>query len=272
MPFALVGFFLAVSQPNYDFSWRVLGLVVLCMVFARNAAMAFNRWADQDIDRQNPRTAIREIPAGILSADSVLIFVIVNCLLFVASAYFINNVCFMLSPIALAIILLYSITKRFTALCHMVLGLGLSLAPIGAYLAVTGEFHFIPIIFGASVLLWVAGFDIIYALQDISFDKKLSLNSIPVRLGGKRALSLSNVIHVFSALFILMGTYYVGQNYAQTGWIKWVGAAIFLMMLYYQHMLVKEDDLSKVNLAFFTTNGIASVIFGSLMIIDLYFN
>lgn len=270
LPFALLGYFIGVHTPDYSFSWKILLLVILCMVFSRNAAMAFNRWADQDIDRQNPRTAIREIPAGILSANKVLWFVVINCLLFVLTTYFINPLCFYLSPVALVVVLGYSLTKRFTALCHIVLGLGLSLAPIGAYLAVTGVFNIVPILFSAAILFWVSGFDIIYALQDVAFDKEHGLNSIPSALGKDKALKVSKGLHVICALFLLAGTYYIGSHFPETSWLKWVGAIIFIAMLVYQHSLVRPDDLSKVNLAFFTTNGIASVIFGVCAIVGFY--
>ena len=170
MPFAFIGFFLAVTTTEYRFEWVKLVLMVLCMVLARNSAMAFNRYLDRDIDAKNPRTKLRDIPAGRISATSALTFVIVNCLLFITATWFINPLCFMLSPIALLVVIGYSATKRFTALCHLVLGLGLSLAPIGAYLVVTGHFALTPIFFSLSVLCWVSGFDIIYALQDVDFD------------------------------------------------------------------------------------------------------
>ena len=170
MPFALIGFFLASQQ--YNFEWITLLYVVLCMVFARSAAMAFNRYIDRDIDKENERTSqIREIPNGTITAKNALVFVLINSLLFVATTYFINSLCFTLSPVALLVILGYSFTKHFTALCHLVLGLGLALAPIGAYLAVSGEFSIIPILFSFVVLFWVSGFDIIYSLQDEEFDK-----------------------------------------------------------------------------------------------------
>ena len=156
LPFALIGFFLATSYTSENISWKLLVLVILCMVFARTAAMAFNRYADKEIDKQNPRTAIREIPKGIISENAALFFVIANCILFITTTYFINEICFYLSPVALAVVLGYSYTKRFTSLCHLVLGLGLSLAPIGAYLAVAGEFHIIPIYFSWAVLFWVS--------------------------------------------------------------------------------------------------------------------
>lgn len=238
------------------------------MVFARSAAMAFNRYADRDIDEKNPRTALREIPAGVISPENALYFIIVNCLLFILTTYFINSLCFYLSPIALFVVLGYSLTKRFTALCHFVLGIGLALAPIGAYVAVTGVFDqtsLIAVTYSFVVLFWVAGFDIIYALQDEDFDKSLGLNSIPASLGKKRALMLSNVLHIISATLV------IGASIQSQGGIyQWIGTGIFVGLLGYQHFLVKPNDLSKVNLAFFTTNGIASAIFGILVIIDLF--
>jgi 4-hydroxybenzoate polyprenyltransferase len=263
MPFAFIGFFLATK--SYEFEWINLVYVICCMVFARSAAMAFNRYIDRDIDLTNPRTAaVREIPNGSIKANSALVFVIINSLLFIATTYFINLLCLALSPVALFVILGYSYTKRFTALCHLVLGLGLALAPIGAYLAVRGEFNIIPLLFSAAVLFWVSGFDIIYSLQDQEFDKEQKLHSIPVLIGKKNALNLSNLLHflTFSALGIAglldgFSLYY------------WIGFWIFSALLVYQHTLVKHNDLSKVNLAFFTTNGIASLIFGAFVIADL---
>lgn len=270
LPFALLGFFLGTLEAPGGFSWRLLLLVVLCMVFARSAAMAFNRYLDRDIDGRNPRTAQREIPAGIISARSALGFVILNSFLFILTTWFINPICFYLSPVALLVILGYSYTKRFTFLCHFVLGLGLSLAPIGAYLAVTGRFDLLPLLYSGAVLLWVSGFDIIYALQDVEFDQSLRLNSVPVRLGRGRALRLSSVLHIFSALLILAAGYLLGQYFPAFGWLHWAAAGIFLALLFYQHTLVKPNDLSKVNLAFFTTNGLASLAFGALVIMDIY--
>src|SRR5687767_5493639 len=207
MPFAMIGFCLGILHYDGSRGPAVIGvkllLVVLCMITARSAAMAFNRWLDKSFDAQNPRTAIREIPAGIISANSALLFVIFNCLLFIICTFFINTICFFLSPVALFVILFYSYTKRFTALCHLVLGLGLSLAPIGAYLAVTGHFAVLPVLFSFTVLFWVSGFDIIYALQDIEFDKSQNLHSIPARLGKKNALRVSELLHVFSALLVI---------------------------------------------------------------------
>ncbi len=266
MPFALIGFFLATTETGKGFDWMLLLKVVLCMVFARTAAMAFNRWADRDIDSKNPRTANREIPAGSISATNALYFVVVNCLLFIGTTYFINNLAFFLSPIALIVVLGYSYTKRFTALCHFVLGVGLALAPIGAYIAVANQFAVLPVMYSFVVLFWVSGFDIIYALQDEEFDRSLGLNSIPAALGKKRALMISNVLHALTALLVV----YAGIHGKEIFGIYYiVGATLFSGLLAYQHFLVKPNDLSKVNLAFFTTNGIASAIFGALVIADL---
>ncbi len=270
MPFALLGFFLATRQSEINFKWWLLLLVVLCMIFARSAAMAFNRYLDRDIDLKNPRTAIREIPAGIISTKSAIFFVAINCALFIATTWFINPICFFLSPIALLVILGYSFTKRFTALCHLVLGLGLALAPIGAYLAAGGGFDIIPILYGLAVLFWVSGFDIIYALQDEEFDKSNNLNSIPAAFGKKKALTISSILHVLCAVFILIAAYQIDQEFQEFGWMNWLAAVLFVGLLIYQHALVKPDNLSKVNLAFFTTNGIASLLFGALLILDIY--
>ena len=270
LPFALIGFFLATLHYGGELSWGLFVLVLLCMVFARSAAMAFNRYLDREIDEKNPRTKVREIPAGVISARSALVFVIISSLLFILTTWFINPLCFYLSPIALLVILGYSYTKRFTFLCHFILGLGLSLAPIGAYLAVSGAFAVIPVLFSFAVLFWVSGFDIIYALQDEEFDKSLELHSVPVKLGKKNALRLSNVLHLASAGFILMAAILLQQEYEVFSFILWVASILFIGLLFYQHSLVKPNDLSKVNLAFFTTNGIASLLFGTLLILDIF--
>ena len=289
LPFAMIGFFLGlpVSQmlmfkslnnyptgarvyylPDYPSAFEIniqtFGLILLCMITARSAAMAFNRYLDRSFDAKNPRTAIREIPKGIISANSALIFTIVSCILFLVSCFFINRICFYLSPIALFVILFYSYTKRFTPLCHLVLGLGLSLAPIGAYLAVTGRFDVLPILFSLAVICWVSGFDIIYALQDVDFDQSQHLYSIPAVLGKSKALRVSELLHVLSALCVIAAGIYGGFNF-----LYWIGIAVFVGMLIYQHSIVKPDDLSRVNIAFMTANGIASVVFGVLVIADL---
>lgn len=268
MPFAMIGFVLGLKAETSIFSngneWIIkFVLVVCCMVTARSAAMAFNRYLDRSFDALNPRTAIREIPAGIISANSALWFTIVMSALFVFSAWLINPLCFYLSPVALLVILGYSFTKRFTALCHLVLGLGLSLAPIGAYLAVTGVFALLPILFSFAVLFWVSGFDIIYSLQDEVFDKSLQLHSIPAALGKQKALAVSRVLHVLSFSALLAAAFL--SNWT---WLYGIGLAGFGGMLVYQHSLVKPHDLSKVNIAFMTANGIASVVFAIFVILD----
>ncbi|MFL5730189.1 MAG: UbiA-like polyprenyltransferase [Cytophagaceae bacterium] len=264
LPFAIIGFLLAVQQTDAVFDLSLFACVILCMVFARSAAMAFNRYTDRRFDALNPRTVIREIPSGVISANAALAFTIVCSILFVLTTYFINPICFYLSPVALLVVLGYSLTKRFTALCHLVLGIGLSLAPIGAYLAVTGRFDWLPLIFSFTVLTWVSGFDIIYALQDEEFDLSQNLKSIPGYLGKKNALRLSGVLHVFSALLVLFAGFY-----AHFGLIYFTGTLFFCGLLIYQHSIVKPGDLSKVNLAFGTTNGIASVIFAIFTCIEI---
>ena len=285
MPFAMIGFALGEFAPIFSAKkalegsssswslylaptpgiWRKLLLVVLCMIFARSAAMAFNRWLDVKFDALNPRTAIREIPRGIISKSSALRFVLFNCVAFVVCTWFINPLCFGLSFVALAVVLGYSYTKRFTPLCHLVLGVGLSLAPIGAYLAVTGQFALLPLLFSFAVICWVSGFDIIYALQDEAFDKSQQLYSMPSWLGKARALRVSELLHLFSTLFVVAAGVYGGF-----GWWYWAGVAVFMGMLIYQHAIVKPGDLSRVNLAFMTANGIASVVFAVFVIADLF--
>jgi 4-hydroxybenzoate polyprenyltransferase len=283
MPFALIGFFLATSVairnwvhdflgndlPQYvSDTNRPLGvlflLVILCMVFARSAAMAFNRYLDRDIDALNPRTAIRELPRGIITAKNALVFTIANCVLFLVCTWFINPLCFMLAPVALAVILGYSYTKRFTPLCHLILGLGLALAPIGAYVAVTGAFHWLPILFSFAVLFWVSGFDIIYSLQDEDFDRTQQLYSIPSWLGKARALQVSEVLHLLSAACVV-----AAGKLGEFSYWYWLGVLVFIGMLVYQHSIVKPNDLRRVNIAFMTANGIASVVFSVFVITDL---
>jgi 4-hydroxybenzoate polyprenyltransferase len=279
MPFALIGFVVALTQTNIFNQQPVLPtlislsknqlfvkffLVIVCMVTARSAAMAFNRYLDRSFDAKNPRTAIREIPNGIISANSALRFVIINCLIFITTTFFINSICFYLSPVALFVILFYSYTKRFTALCHLVLGIGLSLAPIGAYLAVTGAFAWLPVLFSLAVVFWVSGFDIIFALQDVDFDQSQKLYSIPAMLGIKKALRVSELFHIISAVCVI-----AAGIYGAFGSLYWMGIAVFAGMLYYQHSIVKPNDLSKVNIAFMTANGIASVVFALFVIADI---
>ena len=288
MPFALIGFFLGMITFNRDLQmgkfdqsqFKIISignvsshfiyliqafiLVLVCMVSARSAAMAFNRYLDRSFDEKNPRTAIREIPKGIISANSALRFVILSSVVFVLATYFINSICFYLSPVALFVILFYSYTKRFTPLCHLVLGLGLSLAPIGAYLAVTGRFDVLPVLFSFAVIFWVSGFDVIYALQDVEFDQSQQLYSIPAVLGKAKALRVSELLHLLSAACVISAGIYGHFHF-----LYWIGIAVFAGMLIYQHSLVKPHDLRKVNIAFMTANGIASVVFAIFVIADL---
>lgn len=263
LPFALVGFFYGVVSVG-EMDWRLLVAVLLCMVFARNAAMGFNRYVDRRYDAANVRTAAREIPRGIISPTSALIFVIINALLFIATTWLINPLTLYLSPVALAVILGYSLTKRFTSLCHLILGLGLAIAPTGAYIAVTGQFAPVPILLSILVLTWVSGFDIIYALQDEEFDRGAGLYSIPTALGARGALMVSIGLHVVTtAAVIWIGLLLYSALY-------WVGAAAFVGLLVYQHTIVSASDLSRVGLAFGTTNGVASFVFALITIISLY--
>ena len=274
MPFALIGFVLGlrdhfIHQTTVNQVWLKFILVLVCMITARSTAMAFNRYLDRHFDKLNPRTAIREIPAGIIKAEKALVFISINMAIFITATFFINSICFYLSPVALFVILFYSYTKRFTYLCHLVLGIGLSLAPIGAYLAVTGSFDVLPLLFSFAVIFWVSGFDIIYALQDIDFDQSQSLYSIPSQWGLKQSLSISRVLHVLSASFVI-AAYFVGGFH----FLYLFGLLIFIGMLIYQQSIVKPHDLSKVNLAFMTANGIASIVFSvfviGAMLIQMY--
>ena len=274
MPFALIGFVLGlrdhfIHQTTVDQVGLKFVLILVCMITARSTAMAFNRYLDRHFDKLNPRTAIREIPAGIIKAEKALVFIGINMAVFITATYFINSICFYLSPVALFVILFYSYTKRFTYLCHLVLGIGLSLAPIGAYLAVTGSFAILPLLFSFAVIFWVSGFDIIYALQDIDFDQSQSLYSIPSQWGLKQSLSISRVLHVLSATFVIAAYFVGGFHY-----LYLLGLLIFIGMLFYQQSIVKPYDLSKVNLAYMTAHGIASIVFSifviGAMLIQMY--
>ncbi|HUS87094.1 MAG TPA: UbiA-like polyprenyltransferase [Bacteroidales bacterium] len=265
MPFALLGFFTAVADGNSSFSLKLFLLVILCMVFARNAAMAFNRFTDKHIDSLNPRTAIREIPKGKISPKSALIFVIVNSILFIIAAGFINKLSLFLSPVALIVVLGYSVTKRFTALSHLVLGLGLSLAPVGAYISVAGSFNLIPILYGMIVLTWVGGFDIIYSLQDITFDISNKLFSIPAKTGVKMAIVISSLLHTFS-IAVVTATGIINDS----GIFYWSGAVAFSALLVWEHILIKPGDTNRINMAFGTINSLAGVVYSLLTIADLY--
>lgn len=265
MPFAIIGFALAVATTDNVFSLKLLLLVILCMIFARTAAMGFNRLADNRFDALNPRTKNREIPTGKISTKTAAFFVIVNAVLFIITTGFINKLTLFLSPVALLIILGYTLSKRITYLCHFILGLGLSLAPIGAYISVTNSFALIPVIYSLIVITWVSGFDIIYALQDDDFDRSNQLYSIPSLTGRKRALIISILVHFITFILVITAGYL-----EKGGPIFWIGAFIFTALLIYQHIIVKHNDISRVTLSFATTNGIASILFSIFVIIDLY--
>lgn len=263
MPFAITGYFLAINATGSSFDLRLLLLVVLAVLFARNTAMAFNRITDYKIDALNPRTAQREIPAGKITLQKASIFVVINSIFFIVTAWFINPLCFYLSPLALLTVMGYSYTKRFTSLAHLVLGMGLGLSPLGAWLAVTGYFALEPILLSFAVLFWVAGFDIIYALQDEKFDKEQGLNSIPAFLGTDKALMISSLLHLLSASLLILFSYRALPTFSYTG------TFIFIALLIWQHLVVHRNGLAKVDLAFFTLNGIASLFFGLFAVIGL---
>lgn len=256
LPFALIGFGLAVTAFGHEFRIPVLIQVLICMVTARTAAMAFNRFLDREIDARNPRTAQREIPAGKVSPREALALTLVSSLAFVITSWTLHPLCFYLSFPALAIILLYSYTKKFTSWCHLVLGLGLSLSPIGAFLAVTGYFAWVPVLFSIIVLTWVAGFDILYSLQDQEFDRDQSLHSIPSRFGIFGSLWISRTLHAVAGVGVLLAPLWV-----EVHGIYWLGAAIFLGLLVFQHRVVGQGNLSRINLAFATTNGVISLVY-----------
>lgn len=268
LPFALIGYTMGVVDAS--FSWWTLIGVVACMVLARSAAMGFNRLVDRKYDAANPRTASREIPAGEISANAATWFVVICSLGFVAVAATFNHLTLILSPVALVIILGYSLTKRFTSLCHVVLGLGLAIAPMAAYIAVTGTINCTVIIVSVAVLTWVAGFDIIFALQDRDFDRSVGLNSIPAKLGVKGGLIVSGALHLLTAAAVSAVATVLVRDGAQQILI-WCGTAIFGILLTYQHIIVHPSDLSRVNLAFGTTNGLASVIYATFVICSLVF-
>ncbi len=250
LPFALQGAWLAAGGiPNP----RTLAWILLAAVAARTAAMSFNRLVDRDIDGRNPRTKSRELPSGALSQSSVVALVLVSSALFIAVAFWINPLCGKLSPAVLAVLLFYSWTKRFTWLCHAVLGLSLGLAPLGAWLAVRGTIDAqaqIPLLLALAVLTWVAGFDLIYACQDAEFDRGEGLHSIPARFGVARALWVARVAHVLTVISLSLVLWR-----AELGWIYGAAIALAALVLVFEHSIVRADDLSRVNMAFFTLNG-----------------
>ena len=271
MPFALMSFVYAVTQSQNASTesnpwWWVTLLVqvVLCMVFARNVAMGFNRWADRDIDARNPRTASREIPAGEVSPKAAIWFVVVNAILFIITAATINSLTAWLSPVALGVVMFYSYCKRFTSLAHMVLGLSLGIAPVGAYIAVTGEFALVPCILSMLVLTWCGSFDIIYALQDKDFDRANGLHSIPAKFSVRTSLYISIALHVVTIACLAWFVMLLPQS-----WWIWSGAAIFAAIIVAEHIIVTPTRQRNMPIAFGTLNGRASVTLATLVIIRL---
>lgn len=266
LPFALTGFVLGLTAQESEFGWLVFIKILVAMVFARNSAMGFNRYIDREIDASNPRTKNREIPSGQLSSKSVLYFVIINAILFSAISFSINILCFYLSVPALLILIGYSFTKRYTWLCHYILGLALAIAPVGAFIALTGTIELSIVYLFIAVLLWVSGFDIIYSLSDEEFDSEHNLNSVPQKFGKKMALVISAIGHMLVIPFIFLFGTSIGA-----GVTYYIGALVFIALLIYQHLIVKPGDLTRVNAAFFTYNGFASVVYSIFTIADLLF-
>ena len=261
LPFAIMSAFIAAEGLP---SLPKLGWILMAMVGARSCAMAFNRLADAEIDSKNPRTAMRAIPAGLITKGAVLAFTLISAGLLVFAAWRLNPLAFALSPVALAVIMGYSYTKRFTALSHLWLGLALSISPVGAWIAIKGRFDWTPIILCCVVLLWTAGFDIIYACQDVNFDRKHGLHSIPARLGIRWALWVSSALHVVAVL-LLFGI----PLLTELGLFYYIGVGIVVLIFIYEHAIVKPNDLSRVNLAFFTLNGMISLVLMALSIADI---
>jgi 4-hydroxybenzoate polyprenyltransferase len=247
LPFAFAS---AVLAAGSGISWRQGAWILVAMVGARSAAMGFNRLADQNLDARNPRTAGRELPRGVLSRGEVWLFVIASAATLVVAAAMLNPLCLVLSPVALLVILGYSYTKRFTALSHLFLGLALALAPMGAWLAIRGRVETPPVVLGLAVLFWVAGFDTIYACQDEAFDRAEGLHSLPARLGTRHALILARLFHVV-AVALLAGLYALVPMHP----LYLVGVSAVAALLVYEHSLVRADDLSRIDAAFFTVNG-----------------
>ena len=262
LPFAFLGAFLAArGSPG----WTTSLWIMAAMVGARSAAMAFNRLVDREDDRLNPRTRDRALPQGLLSTRFVALFILASSVLFLISAWMLNDLAFRLSPLALAIILAYSYTKRFTAFSHLLLGLSLAIAPVGGWVAVRGELSLAPFYVAAAVLFWVGGFDIIYACQDYEFDRKLGRYSLPGKWGIKTALRLSAVSHV-----VMMACLMAAFLYFQLSLFSWLGLALVAVGLIYEHTLVRPDDLSRLNAAFFTLNGIISMVLFAFVGLDLW--
>lgn len=263
LPFALIGYSTAIFSRGYEFDWQTLILIIVCMVLARNAAMGFNRYIDRHYDGLNPRTANREIPSKILSSRNVLIFVIINSVGFIIATWFLNYLCFFLSPLALLVILGYSYTKRFTWLCHIILGMGLALAPVGAYMAVSASFDLTVILYSIIVLFWVAGFDILYAINDKEFDESQMLYSIPAFFGTTLAKLISVFFHTISTIMI-----FVIAHIETFGFIALSGSLLFILLLIFQHIII-HSGIKKLLPVLFLINGMASIFLSIGIIIEM---
>jgi 4-hydroxybenzoate polyprenyltransferase len=261
LPFALSS---AIVAARGIPEWRIIGWILVAMVGARSAAMTFNRIADAKIDAANPRTASRAIPSGLISVGAAWVFTIVSAALLVLAAYMLNPLAFALSPLALAAVVVYSFTKRFTNLSHLWLGLCLGIAPVGAWIAVTGRLEFAPMVLSAGVIAWTAGFDIIYSLQDIEFDKKMELFSLPSRLGAGKALFVSRLLHAAMVVMLVWFGMLTGR-----GCVYYVGAGLVALFLIYEQSLVSPKDISRVNAAFFTMNGCVSMALLAFVMVDV---
>jgi 4-hydroxybenzoate polyprenyltransferase len=261
LPFAFTGALLAARGIP---SWRTILWITVAMFGARSAAMGFNRWADRKFDAANPRTKTRALPLGLVQPRQVVLFTIASALLLIVAAYMLNPLTFYLSPVALSIVFFYSYTKRFTSLSHLFLGLAISGAPMGAWIAVTGRFDAPALVLGMAVLFWLMGFDTLYALQDMDFDRKAGLRSIPQRFGIRRSLWLSRAAH----LVTMASLFWLGSMLS-LGWFYYVGVIISLALIVYEHALVREHDLSKLNFAFFNMNGYISTTILFFTLLDL---
>lgn len=266
LPFALTGALLAVHDAGLELGSVVGKLVwiVIAMVGARSAAMAFNRILDAEIDRRNPRTAMRHLPAGLLSSRFAWGFLVAMAAVFIGAAAMLNSLCLWLSPVALAVVLFYSYTKRFTAASHLILGLALGIAPAAAWIAIRGSLDLRIGWLTLAVMLWTAGFDVIYSCQDFEFDRQSGLFSLPSRFGIARALLLARAFHVGMVLCLIALAYSF-----QLGWLSALGIALVASLLVYEHSLVRATDLSRVNAAFFTVNGYVSMLFFCLWAADM---
>ena len=261
LPFAVMSAFL--SAGGLPETEKLLWIII-CMVGARSAAMAFNRIVDARLDKENPRTQDRALPSGKINVGNYAVFLVASSALFIFSAWMLNSLAFYLSPVALAIVFFYSLTKRFTAFSHFWLGLAISIAPVGAWVAIREEISFTSLLLGAAVIFWLIGFDILYACMDIEADRANRLHSIPERFGIETALKMAFASHAVMVVFLLV----LLEPTVLLGWVYLAGVALVAGLLVYEHSLIKKDDLSKVNMAFFNVNGIISIGLMAFVIVD----